>query len=139
MDAEREIKRNEHQASNIEYQAKGAAKSEGEAEKFNRQTPRRKFPPIRVIGGISGFFPPFPFHCAAGMSGTYRCRLAARGALTLSAGSALRLHPRLSHVVHLRRTASKRQSRIANLEFRMLRSVIYVGDSLPFLPPALFP
>ena len=88
MDAEREIKRNEHQASNIEYQAKGAAKSEGGgSEKFNRQTPRRKFPPIRVIGGISGSFPPFPFHCAAGMSGTYRCRLAARGALTLSAGS----------------------------------------------------
>ena len=50
-----------------------------------------------------------------------------------------RLHLRLSNVVHLRRTASKRQSRIADLEFRMLRSVTYVGDSLPFLPPALFP
>ena len=44
----------------------------------------------------------------------------------LSAGFAYRLHPRLSHVVHLRCTVSKRQSRIANLEFRVLRSVTYV-------------
>ena len=38
-------------------------------------------------------------------------------------GLRFHLHPRLSHVVHLRRTASERQLRIANLEFRMITAL----------------
>lgn len=68
------------------------------------------------------------FHGAAGRSNTDRCRLAAPESGGLSAGFGYCLHPRLSNVVHLRSTASKRQLRTANLEFRMLTAKV-ITDS----------
>ena len=52
-------------------------------------------------------------------------------------GFRLRLHPRLSHVVHLRSTASKRLLAIANSESRIpnaycsVNSIVALGESYP--------